>query len=100
MKTYFLKLRTPRPNFIQTITPAETAMMQAHFAYWKGLMNKGHVVAFGPVMGPSESFGIGIMELDDGVDPAALAAEDPAITANAGLSYEIGLMPRGVVLKK
>jgi uncharacterized protein len=75
-------------------------MMQAHFGYWMGLMDKGLVVAFGPVMRDSESFGMGIMQLEDGMDPAALAAQDPAITANAGLSYEIGLMPRGVVLKK
>jgi len=99
MKTYFLKLRTPRPDFIQTITPAEAAMMQAHFVYWKGLMDKGLVVAFGPVMGATETFGMGIMQLEDSADPAALAAQDPAITANAGLSYDIALMPRGVVLK-
>jgi hypothetical protein len=99
MKTYFLKLLTPRPDFIQTITPAEAAMMQAHFGYWKGLMGKGLAVAFGPVMGTAECFGIGILQLEDGADPAAFAAGDPAIAANVGLSYEIGLMPRGVVLR-
>lgn len=99
MKTYFLKLKTPRPDFIQTITPTEVAMMQAHAAYWKDLMGKGIALAFGPVMAPSESFGLGIMRLEDGVDPAPYVAGDPAIKANVGMSYEIGVMPMGVILK-
>jgi hypothetical protein len=41
-----------------------------------------------------------MMQWGDDVNPADLVADDPAIKASTGLSYEIGLMPRGVVLKQ
>jgi hypothetical protein len=59
MKTYSLKHLAPRPNFIQTITPQENAMMQARFVNWKGLKDKGLVVAFGPVMGVPKALASG-----------------------------------------
>jgi uncharacterized protein YciI len=94
MKNYLLKLLPSRADFAQTMTDAERAMMQDHVAYWTKLAETGIVVALGPVADPKGFYGIGILQLDDGVDPATLTNGDPAILANAGLHYEIVSMPR------
>jgi uncharacterized protein YciI len=97
MKYYFSKLLPPRPDFAQTMTPVEMAQMQQHAAYWRTLMDRGFVAAFGPVAGPAGSFGIGILELPDEIDPQALLADDPVIKAGTGFRVEILPMPRAVV---
>ncbi len=47
MKYFFCKLIPPRLDFVQTITPAEAQLMQEHGAYWKSMMDRGLVAAFG-----------------------------------------------------
>ena len=47
------------------------------------------VVAFGPVADPKDTYGIGIIQLEDGVHPKSLAANDPVIVAGTGFSFEI-----------
>jgi hypothetical protein len=96
MKTYFLKLLPPRPTFAQDMTAAEAKLMQAHGAYWSGLMAQGIAVVFGVVGDPQVPYGVGIVELPDDADPGALTRDDPVIKADAGLSYEILPMPRAV----
>jgi hypothetical protein len=96
MKTYFLKLLPPRPTFAQDMTAAEAKLMQAHGAYWSGLMAQGIAVVFGVVGDPQVPYGIGIIELPDDADPGALTRDDPVIKADAGLYYEILPMPRAV----
>ncbi|MGN6179044.1 MAG: hypothetical protein ACTHNW_07675 [Mucilaginibacter sp.] len=39
------------------MTPEERAIMQQHVVYWKDLMNKGTVIAFGPVLDPVGTYG-------------------------------------------
>ena len=96
MKTYFLKLRPPRPTFAEDMTAAEAKLMQAHGVYWSGLMAQGIAVVFGVVGDPQVPYGVGIIELPDEADPGAVTREDPVIKADAGLSYEILPMPRVV----
>jgi hypothetical protein len=96
MKYFFCKLIPPRRDFVQTITPAEGQLMQEHGAYWKGMMDRGLVAAFGLVGDPKGAYGVGILTLDDDGDAQALTADDPTIRANAGFSYEIYPMPRAV----
>ena len=65
--TYFLyKLTPPRPTFPGDMTPAEGILMREHVGYWAGLMKQGRVLAFGPVADPKGSYGIGIIQLEDG----------------------------------
>jgi hypothetical protein len=40
---------------------------------------------------------MGVLELDDQLDPATIGNADPAIKANAGFSFEIHPMPRAMV---
>ncbi|NUO72262.1 MAG: hypothetical protein HOQ10_06055 [Frateuria sp.] len=95
---YFLyRLDTPRPTFPADMTPAEGKLMQEHAAYWRGLMDKGMVVAFGPVADPKRFYGIAIIRLQDASDPGDLCANDPVIRADAGFNFEVHPMPSVVL---
>jgi uncharacterized protein YciI len=94
MKHFFFRLNTPRPSFPADITAAEIALMQKHVDYWSTLMAQGKVVAFGPVADPRGSYGIGIVQLEDDVEPRTLGDDDPVIQADAGFTFEVHPMPR------
>jgi uncharacterized protein len=94
MRYFFYKLNSPRPSFPADITPAENQIMQAHAMYWRGLMAKGMVLAFGPVADPKGVFGMAVVRLEDGVDEQSLAANDPVNKANIGFSFDIFPMPK------
>lgn len=98
MAAFFCKLVPPRPTFAGDMTPAEFTVMQQHVSYWKGLIDQGvRVFALGPVADPAGAYGIGIVEVEDEGAMRALTEADPAITANAGMHYDIHPMPRGVL---
>jgi uncharacterized protein YciI len=94
---HLFKLIPPRTTFPGDITPAEAALMQAHAAYWDRQMGLGHVLAIGPVMDPAGAYGIGILQVEDGVDPAALIGQDPVLLADAGFRWEVHPLPRLMV---
>ena len=96
MRYFFCKLNAPRKDFVQTMSPSEVELMQAHAVYWKGLLDRGLVAAFGLVGDPHAPYGIGILTIGDADDPGALTAADPTIVANVGFSYDILPMPRAV----
>ncbi len=78
-KKYFaLKLIAPRPTFAQDMTDDERQIMQQHVAYWKDLMEKGFVIAFGPVLDPAGVYGLGIVQTDNEEQVKTLTANDPA----------------------
>lgn len=95
----FCKLHGPRADFAQTMTPAEAQLMHAHAGYLRTFAAKGWAVAFGPVADPAGTFGVGIWEVPDGTDVAAICAEDPTIKSGLGFRYEIHPMPALVTRK-
>ncbi len=99
MKYFLFKLIPPRPTFAQDLTEAEAKLMQKHAAYWQILMDRGLVVAFGPVLDPKGGYGVGIVELEDTADPNDLGVNDPTIKANVGFRFEVYSMPRLMVRK-
>jgi uncharacterized protein YciI len=100
MKKYFLcKLIPPRPTFAQGMTDAEATLMQQHVAYWKGLMDRGLVIVFGPVADPKGTYGVAILELEEQDDANALGMNDPTIKANGGFHFEVYPMDRAVLRK-
>ncbi len=99
MKYFLCKLIPPRPTFAQDMKDAEANLMQEHVAYWKGLMERGLVIVFGPVADPKGTYGIAILEVEDEVDVNALGMNDPTIRANVGFSFQVYPMER-VVLRK
>jgi len=74
---------------MQDTTDAERSIMQQHVAYWMEYMNKGMVLAFGPVLDPKGGYGLGIVEVEDEQQVQELIANDPANGLN---KYEYYLM--------
>ena len=94
---FFCKLIAPRADFVQTMTPAESQLMQEHATYWREWLAKGHVIAFGLVGDPRGAFGIGIVEFDSEDEARAFTDGDPTIRAGQGFAFEMLPMPFGVV---
>ena len=94
---FFYKLIPPRPTFPADITEAEGAIMQDHFDYWKRSISDRKVVAYGPVVDPTGTYGIAILEVEDERTARKIAESDPAIKANAGFSFQLYPMVDAVV---
>jgi uncharacterized protein YciI len=83
MKKFFaLYLNPPRPGFAQDMTPDERTVMMQHVAYWTNLMNKGYVIAFGPVLDPASVYGLGIVVVENEEQVKEFIANDPATGLN------------------
>jgi uncharacterized protein YciI len=78
---FMMKYPPKRPTFAQDMTEAEREIMGRHMAYWTDLMNRGHVLVFGPVMAPGGFYGLGIVEADSEEQIRGFIQEDPAIQA-------------------
>ncbi|HLW93113.1 MAG TPA: YciI family protein, partial [Roseiarcus sp.] len=50
---------------------------------------KGSAIAFGPVLDPKGSWGVGIFSVDSEEAMAEITRNDPAILSGRGFSYEI-----------
>jgi uncharacterized protein YciI len=77
-KYFFVKLNSPRPTFPGDMSDEERATMQQHGVYWRGMMDRGKVVVFGPVLDPHGVFGMGVMAVESEDEVAQFVAADPA----------------------
>jgi hypothetical protein len=77
-KYFFVRLNPSRPDFAQTMTPDERAVMQTHSNYWREWQTRGYVVVFGPVLDPAGAFGLGVVGVEDEDEMKKLVAGDPA----------------------
>ena len=80
-KLFLFRLIPPRPDFAQTLSPAEQDAMAHHAEYWKDLLAAGRVVVFGPVADPEGVWGLGVVRADTQEEVVALGERDPAIAA-------------------
>jgi uncharacterized protein len=60
------------------MTDKERVIMKQHIGYWTDLMNKGKILAFGPVFDPKEVYGLGIVSVDSEQEVQDFIANDPA----------------------
>jgi uncharacterized protein YciI len=82
-KKYFVLYLLPsRPDFAQTMSEEERAIMMNHIAYWTQIMNQGKVLAFGPVLDPNEVYGLGIISVDNEQEVKDFISNDPAAKIN------------------
>ena len=81
MKSWLIRIIPPRPTFDKDSTPAEDALMDQHFAYWKDLNDKGICIFGGPVLDPKGVYGVIIVRAATEDDAKALAAGDPSVKA-------------------
>jgi uncharacterized protein YndB with AHSA1/START domain len=87
-RVFLCRLLPPRSTFMHDMTAEERAIMQAHGRYWQGKLAEGVAIAFGPVADPAGGWGLGILEVRDEAQLAALQAADPAIESGRGFSYQ------------
>jgi len=96
MPTLVFRLKPPRPTFALDMTDAERVIMGRHAAHWQPYIDSGQMVVFGPVLDESESWGLGVIEVDDEEEVRAFAAQDPVVTTGTA-KIEIGTMLAGFV---
>jgi uncharacterized protein YciI len=85
---FFLKLIPPRATFPYDITEAEKVLMTEHAAYMKQEFDAGRVLIYGPVLAPTNAFGLAVLEVEDDTEARQLLDADP--TVKGGLNrYEI-----------
>jgi hypothetical protein len=95
-KTFMCRLMPPRPTFIADMTAEERALMGDHAAYWKGMLDQGAAVVFGPVGGPEAGWGLGVLRAPSEEALHAMRDGDPVMKAKRGFHYEILPMLRAV----
>ena len=81
LKNWFIRLIPPRPHFDQDATPAEQALMEQHFIYWKDLNDKGVCLFGGPVLDPNGVYGILVVRAASEDEARALGNNDPSVKA-------------------
>jgi uncharacterized protein len=96
MSTFVLRLRAPRPSFALDMTEEERAVMGRHAEYWQPWIAAGQMVAFGPVLDATGSWGLAVVEAEDEDQFRAFAAGDPAVTTGTA-EVEIGKLLTGFV---
>lgn len=84
MKAYLTKWVPPRADFLPTITKREEDLFRQHGDWQNGLRETGQIVAHGPVIDPTGSYGVAIWEIDDEADITSLTAQDPIVAAGVG----------------
>jgi uncharacterized protein YciI len=70
------------------MTADERELMGQHGAFLEDLLQKGLIVAHGPVIDSTGGFGLSLYEVDDDRDMKATTSEDPAVKGGVG-HYEI-----------
>ena len=78
---FYIRLIPPRPTFASDMSAEERALMQQHVLYFRSLFDQGKVLIFGPVLDPSDNFGMGVLEVRDGSEAKALMENDPTVLA-------------------
>ena len=99
MTTFVLRLIAPRPNFAQTLTESERAIMGRHAAHWSPYLERGDMVVFGPVLTDDDSFGLAVVETDDEQALREFAAQDPVVTTGTA-QFEVGRLAAGHVRER
>jgi uncharacterized protein len=85
MKSWLIRLIPPRPTFANDATPAEQAVMEQHFTYWKDLNDKGICIFGGPVLDAKGAYGILVVRADTQDQARALGEGDPSV--KSGLNH-------------
>ena len=98
MPVFVLRLKAPRPRFAQTLTPAEQEIMARHGAYWQPYLERGDMVAFGPVLTDEDSYGLAVVEADDERALRDFADRDPVVTTGTA-SFEVGRMADAGIIR-
>lgn len=93
MALFLCRLTPPRPSFGADMSDDERELMGEHVAYWRGLLEDGRVVAFGPVADPDGFWGVSVVDAADQPAAQGMTDADPVIIRGAGFRYDVFAMP-------
>jgi uncharacterized protein YciI len=80
MTEWFLyRLIPPRPDFAFTMDEKEAAAMAEHSDYWRGHLEEGRTIFFGPVGDPAGVWGMAVVRGASAEEVTALGETDPAV---------------------
>lgn len=79
LQWFLYRLEPPRPDYAQTMTDAERAVMAEHAAYWTRVV--GRCLVFSPVADPAGVWGLAVVGGADEAEARTLAEGDPAVTS-------------------
>jgi uncharacterized protein YciI len=97
MNTYFFRLVPPRAMSLPHMPEHELVVIAEHVAYWADLMQRGHVLAFGPVADETGNYGVGVIRAESPEQARMIADEDPAVTSPV-LSFTTTVTPMHTVM--
>lgn len=80
-RLFLFKLVPPRADFAYTMTDAEQQAMERHQRYWRGLLDQGRVLVYGPVADPEGVWGLGIVRAPGQAEAIDLGNHDPVVQA-------------------
>ncbi len=95
MKLFLFRLLPPRADFAQTMTLPEQDVMAQHQEYWRGLLDTGRVVVYGPVADPEGVWGLGVVRADSQAEVVELGEADPVI-ASGVCTFDVAEIMGGV----
>jgi uncharacterized protein YciI len=82
MSHFVYRLVPPRPTFGPgAMSDTEAATMQEHGGYWARHVATGTAIVFGPVLDPSGTWGLAVVEATNETDVHALRDADPAVSS-------------------
>lgn len=84
MKYYLCQWIPPREDFLATMSADEQEWMKQHGAYLDKLLDRGLVVAHGPVMDPAGGYGVSLYRIADDQDVSLLTGDDPIVKNGVG----------------
>jgi len=96
MAYFLMRLIPPRPTFPADATEAEVEAMGRHAEKMQELVDRGVVVAAGPVRDPQGTWGVAIVEAADEAAARELGAADPVVRAGLGFHWQV--LPMGSLL--
>lgn len=99
MPAFVLRLIAPRPNFAQTMSDSERAIMNRHAAHWRPYLDRGDMVVFGPVLTDDDSYGLAVVETNDEQALHEFAAQDPVVTTGTA-AFELGRLAAGHIRRR
>jgi uncharacterized protein YciI len=92
MKYFLCRFVPPGPDFIRTMTADQRSLMKEHGDFLQGLLEKGNLVAHGPVADPAGGWGMSLYVANDDQDAEdvqAAVSDDPMIKAGIGARYDV-----------
>ena len=84
MKFYLCKYVPPRTDFPAAMTADESKWMKQHGDFLNSLLDKGLIVAHGPVIDPGDGYGVSLHQIADDQDIATITSEDPIVKNGTG----------------